>query len=76
MSTLAAYKTVPVIKILLLICMTVQFSANAAPKRPAGVRTALELLDRKWLLATALHGEPGSRGSRVQCASGINQFTI
>jgi hypothetical protein len=55
MSTSAACKTVPIIEVLILICMTVQFSINTVPERPTGVRSALELLDRKWLRETATH---------------------
>ena len=48
MCTIPTLKATALIKLLLLIA-TVQFTTTAAAVRPAGVRTAIELLDRKWI---------------------------
>ena len=48
MCTIPTLKATALIKLLLLVA-TVQFTTTAAAVRPAGVRTAIELLDRRWM---------------------------
>lgn len=49
MSTLAASRPATAVHVLLLAAMAGLFATGAAAQKPAGVRTALELIDRKWL---------------------------
>lgn len=47
------------IHIFVLFAMAGQFSSFAAEQKPVGIRTAIELMDRKWL-KVAVHS-PATR---------------
>ena len=49
MGPLVASRSATAINVLLLAAMAGLFATGAAAQKPAGVRTALELIDRKWL---------------------------
>lgn len=68
MRRLAEHRITRIIHIFVLIAMAGQFSSFTAGQRPAGIRTAIELMDRKWLKAAALQSvleqDPHQEGPR------------
>lgn len=51
MRSSAEHRITRIIQIFVLVAMAGQFSSFAVEQKPVGIRTAIELMDRKWLKA-------------------------